>query len=323
MVFASGFGGLRAQQALDTEALINIGWDWVEEHIDTELIEEVAGASEDIVLGFWQQVQPTLQEASVTEVASMRAQAEDVLKVLEASENLAPYASWLRTRMDYFEVAEDIRRLSPKPPAPKPRPPSARSPSPQAPPKRKPLPRRDPPPQVQRKVWEQKAANTPVPRGAAALVPRLKPIFAKHGMPEQLVWLAETESSFNPSARSPVGAAGLYQFMPATAKHLGLSLKPTDERLVPEKSAQAAAQYLSYLHRRFGDWPLALAAYNAGEGRVSKLLRAQKTKSFYAIAPHLPAETQLYVPKFEGVLLKRESVRLEDLPAPRKTAGSR
>ncbi len=128
--------------------------------------------------------------------------------------------------------------------------------------------------------------------------------------------MAEVESSFNPKARSPVGAAGLFQLMPATAKQNGLSLFPRDERLQPEKNARAAAQYLKYLHGRFGDWRLALAAYNAGEGRVQRLLQKHKARTFDRIATRLPAETQMYVPKIEATLLRREGLSLAALKGP-------
>ncbi|MEM7397107.1 MAG: lytic transglycosylase domain-containing protein, partial [Verrucomicrobiota bacterium] len=149
------------------------------------------------------------------------------------------------------------------------------------------------------------------------LVPRIKRVFARHGMPEELVWLAEVESSFNPSARSPVGALGLFQFMPATARSLGLKLQPHDERKDPMKSADAAAKYLRYLHGRFDSWPVALAAYNAGEGRGGKLLKKHKARDFDQIATYLPSETQMYVPKINATLLKRENMGLDDVPAPR------
>ena len=121
-----------------------------------------------------------------------------------------------------------------------------------------------------------------------------------------------------PPARSPAGAAGLYQLMPQTARSLGLALKPADERLNAEKNAGAAAKYLKYLHGRFKDWRLALAAYNAGEGNLSTLMTRHKARTFDDVSRRLPAETQLYVPKIEATLWKREGVRLASLPAPGK-----
>jgi membrane-bound lytic murein transglycosylase D len=105
--------------------------------------------------------------------------------------------------------------------------------------------------------------------------------------------------------------------MPDTAKRFGLSLWPRDQRFQPEPSANASAQYLKYLFDRFQDWRLALAAYNAGEGTVRKLLDRSKKRGYDDIAGHLPAETQMYVPRVEAVLLRREGARLEQLPAPR------
>jgi membrane-bound lytic murein transglycosylase D len=104
--------------------------------------------------------------------------------------------------------------------------------------------------------------------------------------------------------------------MPDTARRFGLSLWPRDQRYQPEPSATASAQYLKYLHDRFKDWRLALAAYNAGEGTLLKLLDRYKTDSYDAIAEHLPAETQMYVPRIEAVLQQREGANLEGLSAP-------
>jgi membrane-bound lytic murein transglycosylase D len=101
--------------------------------------------------------------------------------------------------------------------------------------------------------------------------------------------------------------------MPDTAKRFGLSLWPRDQRLQADRGATASAQYLKYLHDRFKDWRLTLAAYNAGEGTVQKLLDRYKTRSYDSIATHLPAETQLYVPKVEATVLRREGVKLSDL----------
>jgi membrane-bound lytic murein transglycosylase D len=105
--------------------------------------------------------------------------------------------------------------------------------------------------------------------------------------------------------------------MPATARSLSLALSPRDERLNPDKSAQAAAKYLRHLYGRFKDWRLALAAYNCGETRVQNLLTRYKTRSYAAIASRLPAETQLYVPKVEATLRKREAVSLGNLRLPK------
>ena len=105
----------------------------------------------------------------------------------------------------------------------------------------------------------------------------------------------------------------MFQMMPGTAKRFNLSSRPTDERFDPDKNARAAARYLRLLHNRFGDWRLALAAYNCGEQRVENLLKGSKIRSYDAIAARLPAETQMYVPKFEAVLLKREGKAITDL----------
>jgi membrane-bound lytic murein transglycosylase D len=166
---------------------------------------------------------------------------------------------------------------------------------------------------LERKVWEKRVAQRPLPKGAEQLVPKLKKVFANEGVPTQLVWLAEVESSFDRRAKSPVGAAGLFQLMPVTAKRFGLSRWPFDQRYQIEPSAQAAAQYLKVLYKQFRDWPLAVAAYNAGEGRVSKLMDKHKAQSFDALAPYLPAETQMYVPRVEATVQLREGTKLAKL----------
>ena len=151
-------------------------------------------------------------------------------------------------------------------------------------------------------LWLRRIAARPAPATAQKYLPVLRAAFLAEGVPAELVWLAEAESSFNPGARSPAGAKGLFQLMPETAKGLGLSTWLPDERTDPAKAAHAAAQYLHALHGKFGDWPLALAAYNAGEGRVRRLLDARGAKSFAEIAPSLPAETRMYVPKVLALL---------------------
>ncbi|HEY9229664.1 MAG TPA: lytic transglycosylase domain-containing protein [Gemmatimonadaceae bacterium] len=123
-------------------------------------------------------------------------------------------------------------------------------------------------------------------------------------MPRDLIYLAMIESNFDPKARSPVKAVGMWQFMSATAKRFGLTVRgKVDERKDPARSTDAALTYLSKLYDRFGSWYLAAAAYNSGEGRVSRALdkvTGKKTGTdadFFRILPALPKETRDYVPK--------------------------
>ena len=168
-----------------------------------------------------------------------------------------------------------------------------------------------------RAYWSKKIARRDPPRRAADVVPRLEAVFRDSGLPPQLVWLAEVESSMDPAAKSPAGAVGLFQLMPATARSLGLATSPKDQRLDPEKNARAAATYLKALHRRFGSWPLALAAYNAGEGKVSGLCRRRGTRAFDDIADALPTETQMYVPRVLETIRARTGSDPDALPPPR------
>ncbi len=119
------------------------------------------------------------------------------------------------------------------------------------------------------------------------------------GLPLELKYLAVVESALRPDATSRVGAAGLWQFMPATGRMYNLALTSlVDERRDPYKSSVAAAQYLKELYEMFGDWHLALAAYNCGPGRVSRDIRAVGRNDFWEIYYRLPSETRMYVPLF-------------------------
>ena len=170
-------------------------------------------------------------------------------------------------------------------------------------------------------LWRRDQARRCEPVRAREFIPQLKAVFADEGLPPQLAWIAEVESSFDPDAESPAGARGLFQFMPDTAEQCGLNVRATDERTIPGKCARAAARYLAQLHRRFGNWALALAAYNAGEGRVGRLLRKHRARTFDEIAVYLPAETQVYVPKVMATLAVRENIQLSALPAPTPDAS--
>lgn len=131
------------------------------------------------------------------------------------------------------------------------------------------------------------------------------PIFVeelvKEGMPTELQYLPVIESAINPNAISRAGAAGLWQFMPATAKGLGMEVNSLiDERRDPRLSSRNAARYLKQLHEIYNDWSLAIAAYNCGPGNVNKALRraGDGKKDFWQIYEYLPAETRGYVPVF-------------------------
>lgn len=119
------------------------------------------------------------------------------------------------------------------------------------------------------------------------------------GLPEDLKYLSVVESALNPKAVSRAGAVGLWQFMPATGKEYGLNINyHCDDRCNPEKSTEAAGQYLLRAYNRFGDWALALAAYNSGGGRVSRAIKRARSKNFWNIQKYLPRETRNYVPAF-------------------------
>jgi membrane-bound lytic murein transglycosylase D len=123
----------------------------------------------------------------------------------------------------------------------------------------------------------------------------------KKSLPEDLVWVAMIESGFEQVVRSAAGAAGLWQFMPETARIYGLTIdRWMDQRLSPSLATDAAADFLADLHRRFGSWELALAGYNMGYAGLSSVVRRYNTNDFWSLARTegtLPWETTLYVPK--------------------------
>ena len=127
-------------------------------------------------------------------------------------------------------------------------------------------------------------------------------VFTMFDLPIQLKYMAVVESELKTSARSRVGAIGMWQLMPVTAKYLGLkATKKYDERFHFYKSTVAAAKYMKLLYAEFGDWLLAIAAYNAGAGRVYRAIKLSGSHDFWRLQNFLPAETRNHVKKFIGV----------------------
>jgi membrane-bound lytic murein transglycosylase D len=298
--------------------------------MDPELVRQIPPPEE--WPAFWDRVEQALQSDSPEQLAWLRPEAEQAITVLDRIPAFTPHATWLRQRMDYVTLADEVMRADTNTL------PMLRLPS--ATPTNRPVSRASlvPPPIPKRQanandtaiavadvgkrigdtlLWKRRLNNRTAPAGAQLLIPRAKAAFRHEGVPEELAWIAEVESSIDPSARSPVGAMGMFQFMPATAERFGLKTSPVDDRKDPEKSARAAAQYLKVLHAKFGSWPLALAAYNSGEGTVARAMEKNKAETFDAIAHSLPVETRMYVPKAGAIISLREGRDLESLPAPK------
>jgi membrane-bound lytic murein transglycosylase D len=141
-------------------------------------------------------------------------------------------------------------------------------------------------------------------------LPMIREILTAEDLPADLAYLPLVESRYRHDAQSPAGAVGLWQFMAGTARASGLRVdRWVDERLDPERSTRAAARHLKALQRRFKDWDLALAAYNAGVRRVATALERSDEKHFWApsLTRHLPRETRRYVPKFHAIVFVVEN----------------
>ena len=279
-----------------TDDLYEAGKEMFDAYAPAEIKEDFEFPSRDQWDVFAARLQRALDHEDLTALAGYETEARAALAALRVFPEYAEYADWLQVRLDYIEAAKATAKLAPTVPTPK-------GPQPGAG-----IPYYD--------LWLSRMHARAKPARAGELMPILEAAFTAEGVPPELAWLAEAESTLNPAARSPSGAKGLFQLMPATAQALGLRTMLPDERADAEKSARAAARYLKTLYGKFGDWPLAFAAYNAGEGRVRRLMTARKAQDFSALSSGLPSETRMYVPKVCATIAVRAGVAPEKIPAP-------
>jgi membrane-bound lytic murein transglycosylase D len=144
--------------------------------------------------------------------------------------------------------------------------------------------------------------------------PLIERIFREESVPLDLMYLAQVESLFKPTAYSKAQARGIWQFNESTAQQFGLKItRDIDERCDPEKSTRAAARYLKELYDTFGDWNLVLAAYNCGGGRVARMIRQAGIHDFWGLAQSghgMPKETKNYIPLIQAsIILARNPER--------------
>jgi membrane-bound lytic murein transglycosylase D len=184
------------------------------------------------------------------------------------------------------------------------------------------------------KLYKESADGQAIARAWAKksgrYTPMLKSMLVQAGLPTDLVWLSLVESGHNPTIRSPAGAAGLWQFMPETAKIYGLTVdRWVDERLDPHRSTEAAVALLSDLHRRFGNWELAMAAYNMGHGGLLRAIRKYNSNDFWELSrleAGLPWETTLYVPRVLAIAIvmnNKKAFGIDDIePDPPETVDT-
>lgn len=286
--------------AAESDELYDLGKSMFDQYATPEIKAQYEFPSRERWNTFATRLQQALDSNKLENLAAFEDEAKSGLTALRLLPGYGDYADWLSQRIDYIEAAKQaIHRPAPRPPGPRtprgPRPPD--------------IPYYD--------LWLERIHNRPQPARAEELMPILRAAFKAEGVPTELAWLAEVESTLDPSALSPAGAKGLFQFMPETAKAMGLSTFLPDERADAEKSARAAARYLGQLHGKFGDWPLAFAAYNAGEGRVRRLLAANSAKTFADISAALSSETRMYVPKVCATIAVRTGVTPGKIASPR------
>jgi membrane-bound lytic murein transglycosylase D len=146
-------------------------------------------------------------------------------------------------------------------------------------------------------------------------------IFREEGVPEDITWLAQVESAWRPTVRSWAAASGLWQFIPGTGQTYGLRQTAwVDERNGFEKATRASARYLKDLYNHFGDWQLAMAAYNTGQGNIDRGIARAGSRSYWKIFPYIAQETRNYVPSILATMLIAKNPAKYGFPSVRPDA---
>ncbi|GEM_PF-1253078 len=149
---------------------------------------------------------------------------------------------------------------------------------------------------------------------AAVYFPIYEKYLKEHDLPQDLKYLSIVESALIPTAVSPVGASGLWQFMSETGRLFCLTIdKTVDERLCPYNSTEAAMQYLAKQFQRYGSWELALASYNCGPGTINNAMKRARSNNYWTISKYLPRETRNFVPAFLGAAYVGNFYHLHDI----------
>ena len=176
LLLASSLVARAQDDTVTMPELIQDAQQWAQENLDTNILNALPEVDDPAVQQFFRDAQQRFQGDYVVDIATLRQEAQTIVLLLESREETLPYAAWLKARMDYLDVADEIRLTIP--------PPTVETNQP-------PQPAPNPPPQKERELWVKKVSAVPWPALANEYVPELKPVFTAQNIPPELVWVAE------------------------------------------------------------------------------------------------------------------------------------